>query len=1252
MTRRKSLDSALYARQQQSAESTAPATVASIGRRRSVRLSNVGQDNKENGPRMVTTLSKLKKAPLRGILKSPMRDMTAPINPSNFYYSSNNNDDEEEEEDYSESKTMNITNIERRMSRKSLGRRVSFAATARVRVIDRVDTPKSKQKTLYINSSRRDSMSSPQTSFSSENSFQSGVFSMPNLNTDGNQLDSTDDFSLHLSMSNDTTGQVTADSRINSSASFEHTSAWQEEYEVQVNQLTSSSSDISTTSSSMLNTAKLDEPEESDASFASDISVDSPFTAINQDSPLKNRRTSMDNIMDYNDDEEEEEDDDDDDDDEEEEDPTTTYSTGNFSIMNMDTTQCVGGIISQSQSQSQSQDIPNDDETMEFTTNVGSIHKAQITSDHFHDMNMDTTRSYGGIISQSQSQSQSQDMPDDDETMEFTTNVSDIRSIAQPHAATDTIQSLLANTSSNAQSMHPTPFDIQQVDRDNAATATISPIMGEETTMDVTQCVGGIKARVNTVNDVWMGAPIASITPDNMTMEFTQCVGSGIIDGEGGASTLPSELPQAISDVTLPSMPATPQPSRSVIIEEATPTRNDQSLINTNTSPATSMSMKTPEKSVQLIDFSEVSTPSVHEQSAINEVAAAPPSASASRSLLASLTDTPGNRRTPAGIREVLRMGTPGRLTPARPRKVELRSPRTMERRARTPRNTMLRSSIGSRVSASYSLRNSFIAQSNANISSIGLLEQNEPNNTSLFQHEQSQTGIIDNVTQVLNAALGGDTGDLFNITAPMLSNDTSVSQADKSNITSTINTRDLTKISMRDFLSLSGVNFMDNLTTTNRRLTLMPDVINAKTTPSDRVISLITETPLAELYEFYCDEFQTFIKDTKSSNVKIEAHLSANNPPIVKQYMISSPEGRATLERQFKINKSYAKAQTMNMLYTWRGELLHPVVLTLQSHLENLNHDEKALGDIQRQLKPILPDIKQRHNEVREKLEKARARKQELEKCDADQIAQLKEAIDEQNSQLSSFRANLAKIETEKQTLSTKLEAVRQKIQSTRQSIATAKAICSASRHATKQDLEEVQAHYELVSNAFGCQLVKMDTTAMIINYHDRYQLHVDYRALQITCTPNDNHFANMQWWHVLRTIVPTGVVSKFTTKTLKQSLQNVLHSLVQFDTFLDDIHTLNMRHQVEHIELAADASQCLVSVRSMDDTGHVHIGVQFSVDIPLKSMAIPQWKVLTDICSVNPTSINELLNTRSTSPIIFRQLTGMMDVVRANVN
>jgi hypothetical protein len=96
-------------------------------------------------------------------------------------------------------------------------------------VIDRVDTPKSKQKTLYINSGRRDSLGSPQTSFSSENSFQSGIFNMPNLNTDDNQLDSNDDFSLHLSMNDDTTGQVSVDSRVNSSASFEHTSAWQEE---------------------------------------------------------------------------------------------------------------------------------------------------------------------------------------------------------------------------------------------------------------------------------------------------------------------------------------------------------------------------------------------------------------------------------------------------------------------------------------------------------------------------------------------------------------------------------------------------------------------------------------------------------------------------------------------------------------------------------------------------------------------------------------------------------------------------------------------------------------------------------------------------------------------------------------------------------------------------------------------------------------------------------------------------------------
>jgi hypothetical protein len=57
---------------------------------------------------MVVTPSKLKKAPLRGILKSPMRDMTAPINPSNFYSS---NDAEDETKDYSEVKTMNITYV-------------------------------------------------------------------------------------------------------------------------------------------------------------------------------------------------------------------------------------------------------------------------------------------------------------------------------------------------------------------------------------------------------------------------------------------------------------------------------------------------------------------------------------------------------------------------------------------------------------------------------------------------------------------------------------------------------------------------------------------------------------------------------------------------------------------------------------------------------------------------------------------------------------------------------------------------------------------------------------------------------------------------------------------------------------------------------------------------------------------------------------------------------------------------------------
>ncbi|KAI9591785.1 Spc7 kinetochore protein-domain-containing protein [Syncephalis fuscata] len=1041
MTRRKSLESSLYVRQKQAEGASSNSTE----RRRSERLSIGKSDNKENGPRILGTPSKLKKAPLRGILKSPLHNMTVPINLSQFY-----GDSQDTTGTYDESKTMNMTNLERRLSRKSLGRRVSFATTARVRVIDRVDTPKSKQKAVSFSSNKRDSFGSPQMSFSSDASFQTNAFSMPNLNTDANDLDANDEFNLHLSINEDVTGTLSIGSRASDTASFEHTSAWQEEYEVQVNQLTSSSSASSTPSEAAF-TGKQENQEYLDMSFNSDMSMDSPFTAINENSPLTNRRSSM-----------------------------GVSST----LMRLRAIGSPSRLAKQSplrQSTSDNNQATNPTQPLLVdTVKEESDEKTSIfDTDEFQDLAMETTQCVGGIIDQYQNALIDEDTMQIENTMDFTRCVGGIRGNTEVQFIPNAPQPATMDMANNAEALRPTPTDTQHLNIHDVTTN-----MDEDITMDMTRCAGGITTKPKPLNDVWMGASSTPPTPDSMTMDLTRCVGNGIIPDdheeeeeemfeqplqqqqqqlvtfpldlntaeedqnnnteltniwpteESIISSLPLEAPSTIINIPLPNSQPTPQQFHSTTMQDSMPAMSQELSPNKTIADPMDVTMQTPSKSKATLALNSSAIVAKNEPMALSNTSNLIQLDAISESpqpLAPSRTVTPRSRRITADIRETLRMGTPGRLTPARPRKVELRSPRTLERRARTPGSAQLRSAIAGRLSASYSMRNSIIAQSNANLSSMGL-EQNDLTSTQLFQFDQSRTETMDNVTQALNAVLAGEQDDLFNITAPILSNDTSTIHAEKSSLMTTNNTHDLTKISISDFLTLAGINFMDDLTTTHRRLTLMPETINAKPTPSDRVISLITVTPLAELFEFYCTEFQVFIENTKASNVKIEAHLSANNPQIIKQYMTSSRDSRSALERQFKLNKAYAKAQTMQTLYQWRGQLLTPVASTLQEHLENLNHDEKLLKDIQQRLSPVLPDIKQRHKEIQERLNKAKARKEELDQCDAEQIAQLKEAIEEQNLQLTSFRNNLAKIKTDKQSLSTELERVRQKMQAARQ--------------------------------------------------------------------------------------------------------------------------------------------------------------------------------------------------------------------------
>ncbi|RKP09779.1 Spc7 kinetochore protein-domain-containing protein [Thamnocephalis sphaerospora] len=1353
---------------------------ASPARRQpTVRLAAPTQADKENTPRLRNSSAASRRTsalPLRGILKSPGRDITAPVNATRFF-------DDDLETDKA-AQTINITQ-RRRQLRRSVGRRVSFAAKTSVRLIDPVEKPWTGRLGTPKGANRRQSFASPEFSFASDNGFSTGQFEMPDLYSTGGGNDGS--FNLRLSLGGSSAAadsDMSMDMENTSNASIGQIKSWHDEYEVQLKQSAVSSSPEPSSPGTSVFDAPVPGDSDSDTSnmsFASDLSVASPFDQINENTSRNQRRASMGTPQSlrksllrvrspgikFS--------------------PTPARSTPlrqsftsatehKSAEKTLDATSAA--IISPKGNIKPEFDVCDDEETDNNSTDE------EPTNHVGHTMAMETTRCVGGILSRPPS------MPADGAidmgaTMEITRCIGGIRAQREMLAAEDDNDD---DTESEAEYEHTNAVDdstmvmdmtrcvggiLAQQNTSTAADGSVSSADEDDADaaesdaggMDMTRCIGagihsqqsvfartdedtvpagaahrastGTRAPATPIQDVWMGAPAAvEHSYDEMTMEVTRCVG-GILqkttdpigDDEHGAENsqdmdMSMDMDASITsaddralrrELSLSLSAGTPSPKRT---ESLSGELSSAKRCRSSDAYAGGSAVSTPQRTRTSPDLLRapsqdtfVHTPSagatpatpgtdVHPQDITNHAqqrSTTPQSRRASEASWQALTrvTTPRNNRVASNIKQALLQATPGRLTPARLSSAPLRSARTSSKRIHTftdrlqamgtqDHTTLLETAPDAAHLGVAGNDNVQISASTPSRSKSVSPPMQEP--VSLF--DAPEDSLLDltyphcerteSITQALEAALAAPGDDLFSTTRPIHMNEASFaasvepdvtghaaeqpeisSQAALVDLSQDLSRDELANITLQSFLQMVGIQFMDRLTTTKRRETLPPSASSASVTSTEQLTALTTLAPMAELYEFCCNELQAYIARAQEVNAQLETDMTNTNPALVEEYLDSPHERREDFERQLKLNKAYARAQTMETWYRWRGRLYHPILAALQNHLDRLTRDTEILNGFNNRVGPIMPKLRKRHNNAAHQLQEKKTRQEEIAKCDSEQLASLEEAIDEQSVQLAGFRENLARIDAEKQTLNVELAKIRAEIQATRKAVDEANAARAEARCTTLDDLQESRVNYELVTSAFGCKINALSKQQATLLFDSHYTVTIDFAQGQIVSALAEDVHIEHFYQAALHQTVPFDVAQPFVPNAAPLAIQNALHTLVRFDALLDDVRMLDARHRVEQVETACHngASACLISARVIDGHGLPQTGVQFRIDtLSGLSDQAPRWELLTGSSSASQSAVAKAIsgcfrNQRGALTPVFHRLTRAMDAVRTDL-
>lgn len=222
--------------------------------------------------------------------------------------------------------------------------------------------------------------------------------------------------------------------------------------------------------------------------------------------------------------------------------------------------------------------------------------------------------------------------------------------------------------------------------------------------------------------------------------------------------------------------------------------------------------------------------------------------------------------------------------------------------------------------------------------------------------------------------------------------------------------------ITLSTFFEMTGIHFMDELSSTKRRETLSEKENDGLPSFADCVKATAILCPELERNEFCCNELEKYITEGKRSVSKMEEAVNRDNPPVFADLIRTQPDSddRNRMLANFRIMKSRARLEARSSWYRWREQLLNSAKCGLKTVSDQLKRDYKYVTRFAEQVDALLPELKQHRAILAARCEEARSRQEAISTCDRKQMQSLNEAIREQSTQVDFFRQQLVQAELE----------------------------------------------------------------------------------------------------------------------------------------------------------------------------------------------------------------------------------------------
>ena len=209
-----------------------------------------------------------------------------------------------------------------------------------------------------------------------------------------------------------------------------------------------------------------------------------------------------------------------------------------------------------------------------------------------------------------------------------------------------------------------------------------------------------------------------------------------------------------------------------------------------------------------------------------------------------------------------------------------------------------------------------------------------------------------------------------------------------------------------------------------------------------------------------------------------LEEEVEDQQPPLFAEYAAADAETRAmmdvgpfphsycfvichltlSLQQYFNLVRLYFRQETRREWYEYRSSVFDALCSSYATNLSGLQNDLSMVQSTQSQLDASLPSLRSRAAEVALELEKEKNRQSTLAEADQEHLADLREALKEQNSTLEEYRRDVVESEAALARVQEKEDELNAQAKEARVAIENSRKICDGVKYYTQAEMFRLQ--------------------------------------------------------------------------------------------------------------------------------------------------------------------------------------------------